>query len=176
MIRQVALLRGVNVGGHNKLPMKELAALLESVGCRNVQTYIQSGNIVYDGAVSGDAVGAAIEKKFGFRPPVFVIPAAGFKKAMEDCPYRRDATKNPKSVHLLFLASIPDASVVKTLNDTKTPEETFAIGKNVLYLHSPNGLAASKIAEKADRILKTAVTSRNWNTVCALVEMTRKEA
>lgn len=173
MTRNIALLRGVNVGGRNKLPMKALVEVLESIGCKNVQTYIQSGNVVFDGDASAEMISDAVAKKFRFSPSVFVISAKKFLKMMKHCPFQPEAAANPKSVHLFFLTAPPGRGMINELNDLKTPQETLATGDNVLYLHSPNGLAASKIAEKADRKLKTGVTARNWNTICALAEMTR---
>ncbi len=173
MTRNVALLRGVNVGGRNKLPMKALVEVLDSIGCKNVRTYIQSGNVVFDGAISGEAISDAVARKFKFRPSAFVISATKFLKVMKRCPFQHEADTNPKSVHLLFVSAMPGQEIINALNDLKSPRETLATGENVLYLHSPDGLAASKIAEKADRKLKTGVTARNWNTICALAEMTK---
>ncbi len=171
MTRSIALLRGVNVGGHRKLPMKELSAVLETIGCRNIRTYIQSGNVVYDGNVASDQIGAAIDDKFGFNPPVFIFTAKAFVRVAEQCPFQSQADGNPKSVHIYFLATPPEKGVEATLQAVKSADEMFALEKDALYLHSPKGLSASKIAEKADRILKVDNTARNWNTVCALIAL-----
>ncbi|WP_428410135.1 DUF1697 domain-containing protein [Hyphococcus sp.] len=171
MTQKIALLRGVNVGGHNKLPMKELAKLLEGMGCENVRTYIQSGNVVYDGKTKGPEIAAAIKKKFGFEPHTFVMTAAALKKAAAACPYQKQAKAEPKSVHLFFLDGAPDKGAETGLAEVKTAPEEFVLAKSVLYLHTPKGLAASKIAEKADRVLKTKTTARNWNTVQALIDL-----
>ncbi len=171
MTRKIALLRGVNVGGNNKLPMKELVQLLEGMGCENVRTYIQSGNAVFDGKATGPEIAQAISKRFGFEPHTFILTAAALKKAAAACPYRKQAETEPKSVHLFFLDGAPDKDAEAALAEIKTAPEKFTFGKGVLYLHTPKGLASSKIAEKADRILKTKITARNWNTVCALIEL-----
>ncbi len=174
MTRKIALLRGVNVGGHNRLPMKELAILLERIGCANVRTCIQSGNIVFDGDADGDDIAAAIEKKFGFAPHTFVMTAAAFKKAVAGCPYKEEAKASPKSVHLFFLGAAPDKGAAAGLDAIKTASEDYKLTTSVLYLHTPEGLLSSKIAEKADRILNTKTTARNWNTVCALVDLVKE--
>jgi uncharacterized protein (DUF1697 family) len=176
MTEKIALLRGVNVGGNNKLPMKELAKLLEDMGCENVRTYIQSGNVVYDGKAKGPEIAAAIKKKFGFEPHTFVMTLAGLKKAAAACPYAKEAKAEPKSVHLFFLDGAPDKDAEAGLACVKTAPEEFALAKGVLYLHSPKGLAASKIAEKVDRVLNVKTTARNWNTVEALIKLSGGKA
>ena len=175
MIRNIALLRGVNVGGHHKLPMKELAKVLEANGCSNVRTYIQSGNIVYDGDVPANEIGRAIKKEFGFNPPIFILTAKELERIAKRCPFRRHAEENPKSVHVYFLSRAPDKSVETELSKIKSSMEEFALTGKTFYLHSPKGLSASKIAEKADRLLKVDNTARNWNTVCALITLAKDE-
>ncbi len=175
MTRNIALLRGVNVGGHRKLPMKDLAKVLTAAGCKNVRTYIQSGNIVYDGAVSAEAIGAAIEEHFGFNPPVCTLSARKLAQVAARCPYRRQAEKNPKSVHVYFLSAAASKTVASALDDAKSSDEEFKLDSKILYLHSPRGLSASKIAGKADRLLKVDNTARNWNTVCALLALAKDE-
>lgn len=174
MTQKIALLRGVNVGGHNKLPMKELVTLLEKIGCTKVRTYIQSGNVVYDGAASGEEIAAAIEKKFGFAPHTFVMTAAALEKAVAGCPYQAQAEKEPKHVYFFFLEGAPDKGAAAGFDAIKTPSEEYKLTKTVLYLHTPEGLLASKIAEKAGRFLKTQTTSRNWNTVRKLIELAKE--
>jgi len=176
MTQKIALFRGVNVGGHNRLPMKELARILEANGCKNVRTYIQSGNVVYEGTASDAAIGAAIETNFGFCPQMFILTACALKKIAADCPYQKQAKKDPKSVHLSFLESAPPKNAAEEFDKIKTSAEEFSIIGKVLYLHSPKGLSASKIAEKADRILKVKTTSRNWNTIEALLDLCNKAA
>lgn len=171
MTQKIALLRGVNVGGRNKLPMKELRALLEKTGCENVRTYIQSGNIVFSGRATGDVIGAAIEKKFGFRPAVMVMTLAAFKKAAANCPFKAQADAAPKNVHLYFLQKAPPENAVADLNVVKAASEDFALEGRVMYLLTPDGLMSSKIAEKTDRILKANATARNWNTVRAILAL-----
>lgn len=174
MTRQIALLRGINVGGANKLPMKELTALLHDIGCKNVRTYIQSGNVVFEGKARGAEITTALQERFGFSPQCFVLSAAALCKAAANCPFSAQAEADPKSVHLYLLENAPDKGAGEAFNAVKTPPEAFAFAKGVMYLHSPKGLSASKIADKADRILKTKTTARNWNTICALIELAGK--
>lgn len=171
MTRSIALLRGVNVGGRNKLPMRVFAAALEGLGCENVRTYIQSGNAVFDGETSAGDVAAAVKKAAGFTPHVFVMSAASLGKAARANPFAREAATNGKTVHLFLLEKPPPAEAVEALGRLKHPREDFAIGGKTLYLHTPEGLAGSKIAERIDRVLETTATARNWNTIEALLAL-----
>jgi uncharacterized protein (DUF1697 family) len=171
MTRQIVLLRGVNVGGRNKLPMKLFASALEGLGCENVRTYIQSGNAVFDGAASAADIGAAVKKAAGFTPHVFVTPAAAFNKAALANPFKREAAANGKSVHLFLLDGAPAPAAVEALGELKLAREDFAVGGKALYLFTPEGLAGAKIAERIDRVLGLTTTARNWNTVEALIAL-----
>lgn len=171
MMQSIALLRGVNVGGRNKLPMKVFISALEGLGCENVKTYIQSGNAVFDGKTSAADISAAIKKAAGFAPHVFVLPTAAMKKAAAANPFARNAAENGKSVHLYLLDVTPKAADVETLALMKRAREDFAIGGKTFYLFTPDGLAGSKIAEKIDRVLGVRTTARNWNTVTALIDL-----
>jgi len=171
MTRKVVLLRGVNVGGRNKLPMKAFTAALEALGCENVKTYIQSGNAVFDGAASAADIGSAVKKAAGFTPHVFVTNVTAFKKAAAANPFKGEAAANGKSVHLFLLDDAPKAAAVETLGELKRAKEDFAVGGKALYLFTPEGLAGSKIAERIDRTLGVTTTARNWNTVEALIAL-----
>lgn len=171
MMRSIALLRGVNVGGRNKLPMKVFACALEGLGCENVKTYVQSGNAVFDGKTSAADIAAAIKKAAGFAPHVFVMSAAAMKKAAAANPFAKQAETSGKSVHLFLLEETPKAHDLETLAGLKRAPEDFAIGGKTLYLFTPEGLAGSKIAEKIDRVLGVKTTARNWNTVTALIDL-----
>ncbi len=171
MSRTIVLLRGVNVGGRNKLPMKTFAAILEKLGCENICTYIQSGNAAFDGETSAGDIAREIHDAMGFTPHVFLFSAADLRKAAAQSPFRKEAAETPRRVHVYFLDKAPDAQAVNALGQLKSPREDFAVTGNALYLHTPDGLASSKIADKIDRTLKTVSTARNWNTIKALLEM-----
>ena len=174
MTRSIVLLRGVNVGGRNKLPMTLFASALEGLGCENVKTYIQSGNAVFDGETNAADIAAAVKKAAGFTPHVFLTTAAAFGKAAAANPFARQAAANGKSVHLFLLDGAPGADAVAALGELKRPREDFAIGGRTLYLFTPDGLAGSKIAERIDRVIGVKTTARNWNTVEKLIELAGK--
>lgn len=171
MTRRIVLLRGVNVGGRNKLPMKSFVTALEGLGCTNIRTYIQSGNAVMDGEATANDIGAAIKKVAGFAPHVFVTTLAAFRKAAAANPFAKEAAASGKSVHLFLLDAAPSKAGVEALGALKRPREDFAVAGTALYLLTPEGVAGSKIAERVDRVLETTSTARNWNTVGKLIEL-----
>ncbi|ADE12496.1 DUF1697 domain-containing protein [Sideroxydans lithotrophicus] len=175
MTTLIALLRGINVGGNNKLPMKELSALLTEMGLCDVQTYIQSGNVVFGCDLKNKAtlaakISAAIKAQHGFAPHILLLDAAELKKAMAGNPYP-EAESEPKSLHLFFLDEVPQQPDLKSLEAIKTPSERFKLAGKVFYLHAPDGVGNSKLAARAERLLGVAASARNWNTVCKLAEM-----
>lgn len=171
MSRSIVLLRGVNVGGRNRLPMKAFAAMLEGLGCAHVKTYIQSGNAVVDKAPLAEDIAAAIKREAGFACRVFVITFAALKKAAALCPFKDAAEASGKSVHVFFLDAAPKAEAVEALGALRRPREDFAVAGRTLYLLSPDGVAGSQIAERIDRTLGVATTARNWNTIMKLIEL-----
>jgi uncharacterized protein (DUF1697 family) len=176
MTTLIALLRGINVIGNNKLPMKELSALLTGMGLRDVQTYIQSGNVVFrSNAKNKTALAAkistAIEAQHGFAPQVLLLDADELHMAMANNPYP-EATPAPKTLHLFFLAEAPQHPDLKALEAIKTGSQRFKLVGKVFYLNTPDGFGPSKLAARVEKALGVAATARNWNTVCKLLEMT----
>jgi uncharacterized protein (DUF1697 family) len=171
----IALFRGINVGGNNMLPMKELAALLQSLGCQNVKTYIRSGNAVFGHKSPGISaltikISAAIHKSHGFKPNVFVLEAADLEKAIASNPFP-EAEPDPKSLHVFFLASTPEHPDVKTLEKVRANSERFKLSGRCFYLHAPDGVGRSKLAAGAERLLGVPATGRNWRTVREIMAM-----
>ena len=174
----IALFRGINVGGNNILPMKELAALLENLGSHNVKTYIQSGNAVFRHKVENAAqlssrISAAIKESHGFEPRVLLLDLVEMEKAIASNPFP-EAESEPKSLHLYFLASRPENPDLKTLESIKQDNEQFKLIDKVFYLHAPDGIGRSKVAERAEKALGVAVTARNWRSVCKIMAMAKQ--
>ncbi len=164
----VALLRGINVGGRNALPMKELTGILEGLGCESVRTYIQSGNVVLrsdrsSASLSRD-VAREIEQRRGFAPHVLILGKADFMKAVGGNPFP-EAESDPGTLHLGFLDSVPANPDLDTLEAVKAPSERFVLKGQAFYLHAPEGIGRSKLAATAERKLGVAMTDRNWRTV-----------
>jgi uncharacterized protein (DUF1697 family) len=171
----IALFRGINVGGNNMLPMKELAAALESVGAREVATYIQSGNAVFrsedtDTALLAEKIQAAIGERHGFEPRVLVLGSEDLEKAVRSNPFP-EAESEPKTLHLYFLAVPPEHPDLDALQGIKGERERFVLGDSVFYVHTPDGIGRSKLAANAERLLGIPATARNWRTVRKVMEM-----
>lgn len=171
----IALLRGINVGGHGKLPMKELKALLEGMGLADVQTYIQSGNVVFqsgrtDLPALAEEISAAIGQSHGFAPQVMLLGLAELVTAVSNNPYPATDEQH-KALHFYFLASAPPDPDLAMLEALKADTEQFTLIDAVFYLHAPDGIGRSKLAVKVERALGVAATARNWRTVSTLLEM-----
>ncbi|MEU0085211.1 DUF1697 domain-containing protein [Streptomyces sp. NPDC006274] len=178
--KYAALLRGINVGGAKKVPMAQLRAVLDGLGYADVATYLQSGNAVFsseetDENVLAAALEQAIEKEFGFRVDTLVRGAGYLRAVAEACPFPA-ASLEGKQLHVTFFSGPVTADRFASVDAAAHLPEEFRLGDRVLYLYAPDGLGRSKLAATLSRpgLLKDLVgTSRNWNTVVKLVEMTR---
>ncbi len=175
----ILLLRGINVGGNHKLPMKELRDTLTEVGCTNVQTYIQSGNVVFTNPIRSEAklkqsIEDAIEGRFGFRPAALLISPKFLRQAIEDNPYSQ-AESQPKAVHFFFLANAAGKPDLASLESIATATEQFTLIDRVFYLYTPDGLGRSKLATCIEKRLGVPTTARNYNTVQMLDRMTNAD-
>ncbi|MFO1062725.1 MAG: DUF1697 domain-containing protein [Pirellulales bacterium] len=175
LARWVALFRGVNVGGHNKVPMAKLCSLLESIECRNARHYIQSGNVVFESTVKSKAklrtaITEAVENEFGFRPALMLLAASEFKAALDNNPFS-SAASEPKSLHFYFLEWKPEQPDMDGIAKLAVATERFELKGEVFYLLARAGFGTSKLAAAAERKLGVAATARNFATVKKLAEM-----
>ena len=172
----VALLRGINVGGKNKLPMADLAAMFREAGCDDVRTYIQSGNVVFRAGpeLAGDIsslISASIVNQFGYSVPIVTRTASDFQEIVQANPFAEIGAEANK-LHVMFLADMPDRARVDALDPNRSPGDEFAVLGREVFLHCPNGVARSKLTNAYfDSSLSTTSTSRNWRTVGKLLEM-----
>ncbi|MEU6197566.1 DUF1697 domain-containing protein [Streptomyces sp. NPDC047061] len=183
MTTYAALLRGINVGGNKKLPMAELRALMTGLGYGSVQTYLQSGQAAFT-AAHGDAeslaaeLAKAIEERFGFSVDVLVRDHAYLKAVVEACPFPA-AELAAKQLHVTYLSEPVAPERYADIDPAAHLPEEFRLGDRALYLYAPDGLGRSKLAEALSRprVHKGLIaTTRNWNTVVKLVELTAGEA
>lgn len=177
--RHVVLLRGINVGGKNKLPMKDLVAFFEAAGAESVRTYIQSGNVVFD-CGAGDVPGVlasvrdAIAEEFGYDITLVHRAAEAWERIVAAHPFAAGAA-DPKHVHFGFLAEEPSPERVAELDPNRSPGDSFEVVGREVYFHVPGGLARTKLtSDYFDRRLKTVMTVRNWNTTNRILEMVRE--
>ncbi|MFD6167889.1 DUF1697 domain-containing protein [Streptomyces coeruleorubidus] len=174
-----ALLRGINVGGSRKVPMADLRTLLTGLGYEDVRTYLQSGQAVFASGHGDDEsltaeITHAIEKHFGFGVDVIVRDHAYLKAIADACPFPA-ADLEPKQLHVTYFSAPVTPDRFAEIDRSAYLPEEFSLGDRALYLYAPNGLGRSKLAEHLakPRINKGVVaTTRNWNTVVKLVELT----
>lgn len=172
--RHVIFLRGVNVGGHNRLPMAQLRDICTSLGCRNVSTYIQSGNVVLDDCRPGPQLAvdlkAAIEQHAGFQPVVVTRTPAAVELALAGNPYL-DTPDN--FLHIGFMSAAPDPKSLSALDHEDCAPEGFTVVGTEIYLNFVHGMGASKRLAKVpfERRLGVSVTARNLRTVRKVLEL-----
>ena len=177
MIVCVALFRGINVGGHRKVAMKDLKAMHEALGLKNVIPYIQSGNIIFtcdDAEVTNvqSRIEDGFEKQFGFHAEVIIRTAAELGEVIENTPFRDQPAKEPERIVVMFLTSHVAANVQQELLKAYNgPEEIFLLGKD-MYIYYPDSIGRSKLSGSwLEKKLSTSGTARNWNTVLKVQEI-----
>jgi len=175
----VVLLRGVNVGGHRKVPMAELRGLLSGLGCTEVRTYIQSGNAVFVASEAlvarlSEGLGEAMAERFGFRVPVVVRAGEDLARIVATNPFLGQGA-DPRRLHVGFLAEAPAAEAIAGIDLDRSPPDTLVVQGREVYLHLPNGVGRTRLSnDYLERALGTTSTLRNWRTVGVLAEMAAK--
>lgn len=177
-MRHLALLRGLNVGSHNRITMKDLAAVFIEAGCAEVQTYIQSGNVVFSapaavGKQVPGKVAELLEKRFSITSPVVLRDGKALQAVVKHNPFLPGA--DPATLHVGFLSALPAPAKVKALDPKRSPGDVFEVLGRELYLRTPKGLGNSKLTNTwFDAQLGVISTVRNWKTVLALLAMTEE--
>jgi uncharacterized protein (DUF1697 family) len=173
----VAMLRGINVGGHKKIKMDRLRASFEGLGFRQVKSYIQSGNVIFTaGKTSSPSLAKKIEERivsdFGFSASVMVRTGEELRKTIDVNPFLKQRGVDLEKLHVTFLADTPPASGLKKLAEfTIAPDQSRCIGKEI-FLYLPNGFSASSLFRVPwEKGLIVATTTRNWKTVNAIHQM-----
>ncbi|MFF7235029.1 DUF1697 domain-containing protein [Streptomyces collinus] len=179
MTTYAALLRGINVGGSRKVPMADLRTLMSGLGYDGVRTHLQSGQAVFtaDGrdeeSLAAELAGAAGER-FGFPVDVIVRDHAYLRAVVAGCPFPADALE-PRQLHVTYFSAPVTAERFAGIDPGAYLPEEFRLGDRCLYLYAPDGVGRSKLAEALSRPRSgkgLIATSRNWNTVTKLVELT----
>ena len=172
----VALMRGVNVGGQNKLPMKHLIDIFDCARAQDVRTYIQTGNVIFSStAVAAKQIASAvrneIERRHAYNVPVVIRSAAALRRVVAANPFLHHGAATEK-LHVAFLAKKPTAAMVKELDPDRSPGDRYELQGSEIYLYCPNGMARTKLTNAYfDAQLSTTSTIRNWRTVLKLVEL-----
>ena len=168
----VALLRGINVGGNNKLPMESLRSIGSSLGLNDVSTYINSGNLLFSGGASSQLAGdlaAAIFAKHKIEIPVVVCSDERLVKALENNPF---PTHDPKLVLVYFCSAPPSTEAVLTIDTARSPGDSIVVVDSEVYLSVPSGAHKTKFTlSYLEKTLGVRMTSRNINTVSKLCSL-----
>jgi len=174
--RFVALLRAVNLGSHNKLPMAELRILCAEIGWSKVQTYIQSGNIVFE--AFGNApeleaqLEAAIAGRFSIETPVMVRSATAWGKLRGSNPFLEAAEAEPNRLMLLTSKRPPAPGAAEAIQERARDGEKVASSGGAIWIHYPGGSGTSRLSPAlVDRLVGSPATARNYRTVVKLDEM-----
>ncbi len=175
--KYIALLRGVNVSGRNQIRMADLCRLVTEIGGREVQSYIQSGNLVFLAAARPTDMESkleqTIERQFKLKIPVLVRPAADWAAYVAGNPFPQESDLEPNRVMLALAKAAPKAEAVTELRARCAGGETIRQVGDALWIHFPGGVGSTKISPALlDRLAGSPVTMRNWRTVLKLNEMT----
>jgi len=172
----VALLRGINVSGKNKVAMAELRGLVESLGYERVQSYIQSGNIVFASSSRtatkvADTIAVVITRELGLDVTVIVRTAAEMERVLTSNPLLRQGA-DPAKLHVTFLATPPAAAAVRSLADVDRPPDEFSVATREVFVHCPDGYGDTKLNNAFfEKRLGVSATTRNWKTVQTLAAL-----
>ncbi len=172
----IALLRGINVGGHKRIKMADLRAYLSGIGLIDVQSYIQSGNIVFksESTAKGglaDSIQAVILKEYGFEVPTLILKVEDLERALALNPFKEEALDK---VCYTFLDRNPEEDLVAECLKLDYSPERFAIKESMIWLYLANGFGRAKMNNNLfERKLKVHATARNWNTVNKLIAMVK---
>lgn len=171
-MKYIALLRGINVGGKRKVKMADLQAMCTKIGLQEVQTYIQSGNVIFENAeedtsVLEKALQEQIMATFGFEVPVMVMTQAYLQEVADNNPFLKlKEDLDTKLLHVTFLAEKPAEDLIQVLREKDYGTDEFEVIKNRVYLYFPNGYGRTKLTNTVfEKKLQVAATTRNWKTV-----------
>lgn len=173
----VALVRGINVGGKNMLPMKALADLFAAAGCADVKTHIQSGNVLFNAdsdlaSTLASKLSSEIAERHGISTRIVLREAGELSDAIAANPFSDDVEKG--LIYVMFLAAPPDPSLISLLDPQRSPPDEFAVLGREIFLRLPNGAANTKLTiDYFESLLKTFGTARNWRTLVGLNAMMR---
>ena len=174
----VAMLRGINVGGQKIIRMEKLRASFETLGFQKVRTYVQSGNVVFEAtkALSDNLsriIGEKILGDFGFAVPLLLRTAEEMKKIVGGNPFLNEKRIDRSKLHVTFLSELPSKAGLEKLDLLNALPDQFRVRGGEVYLHCPNGYGKTKLSNTAlEKLLAVRATTRNWNTVKTLTDMT----
>jgi uncharacterized protein (DUF1697 family) len=171
----IALLRGINVGGRNSVPMRDLRAIFEEIGGESVSTYIQSGNVVFRGPDEAartwpSRIADAVSARFGCKPEVRILAHGELARAAANCPFAPDDA-DATTLHLFVLAKPPVRPDLAAIERSRAASEAAVLDGRFFYLLAPDGIGRSRLARRAEALLGEPATARNWRTVAKLLDI-----
>jgi len=173
----IAMLRGINVSGHKTIKMQDLRTLCNKLGYRNVQTYVQSGNIVFETRKGTPAnlskqISKAIHDAYGFDVPAFIRTLEEMQRIISANPFLKEKNIDQSKLHVTFLSETPQADSLRELGKVPAGQDRFHTVHNEIYLHCPNGYGRTKLSNTMiEKTLSVAATTRNWRTSNTLLEI-----
>jgi uncharacterized protein (DUF1697 family) len=173
----ISMLRGINVGGNKKISMAELKKVYEDLGLNHVQTFIQSGNVLFKSQVSDigkltDKIEKGINNKFGFAVKVLIRTTEELQNTIKKMPFKKEDTER---VYITFLTEKPAVVPEEEINKYKNDSEKYFISGREIYILCPTGYGKSKLSNNFfEKKLKVSATTRNWNSVNKLFEIAFK--
>jgi uncharacterized protein (DUF1697 family) len=180
MTTYISILRGINVSGQKSIKMDVLKKLYEDLNFENVQTYIQSGNVIFQCNKTKQKhlemiLSNQIQQNFGFEVPLIVLDIAELKEIIKNNPFISDPARNISHLHVTFLASHPEQIDMEMIRQKKSQGEDFVLLGKVVYLYCPDGYGKTKLNNTFfENKLKVGATTRNWNTTCELLNISEK--
>jgi len=176
----ISILRGINVSGQKLIKMETLKELYENIGFQNVQTYIQSGNVVFRSENSDPVslekmISEQILKSTGFEVPVFVLDVADLKEIINNNPFLTAPAKEISHLHVTILSAVPDDVIAEKMNAKKSPGEDFSSIGRAIYLYCPNGYGRTNLHNNfIEKAGKVPATTRNWKTILEIFNIAEK--
>lgn len=178
----IALLRGINVSGHNKVKMADLKQLFINLNFDNITTYIQSGNVIFSSSENEiskieENIKDAIKKKFDYDVKVLVITKQDIEKIFASNPFLENQDPDITKMCVTFLSDLPTSeNMLKLEKHTSNYTDEYKINEKHIFLHCPSGFAKTKLTNNLiERKLKLDATSRNWKTITKLVELSNQD-
>lgn len=174
----ISLLRGINVSGQKSIRMAELKSLYESMGFQRVQTYLQSGNILFESPEAdkqklATRIEEKLEHNFGFHVTIFIRTGEDLQRIMHGNPFLTKRNEDPAKLHVTFLYSAPSKAILDLFAPIHSEGDELFIAEQEIYLFCPNGYGRTKLSNNfIEKRLAVPATTRNWHTVSALCQMT----
>ncbi len=173
----ISILRGINVSGQKKIKMADLKSLYENMGFQDVQTYIQSGNVIFKTNITKkneirQKIQLKIKEHYNFSVPVLILNIGELNAVFLNNPFLNKRKEDISKLHVTFLDEKPKVELVREIENLQSASDEFIVSEKTIYVFCPNGYGRTKLNNTFfEKKLKTTATTRNWKTICKLVEL-----